>query len=487
MDRSGDLIAGKWRLISSLGNGGAGSVYVAEHHNGKRVALKLLNREFAQDGEVRKRFLFEPIATNRVRHRGVVSVHDDGVTTEGLPFFIMDLVEGETLEQIVEREGPLHSAAALALAAELLDILVAVHAAGVVHLDVKPSNVLISKTGQVFLLDFGVARVAEGPNFNRDGLSVGTPMFMSPEQANADWTTVDERSDLWGVGAVVRYALTGKCLRTGTTLEEVMKEAREKPVSSARNLGLSPVLSSWLNRALAFRPERRFACAQSMLRALEQMRGQLHLGNPALAQQHNGPPASVPVRPRSRLRAASGACAVALLLPAVTGLVVSLVSLPAASNEASLSSAEVASPAAPTLNMSPVVLSAGDSSRAAQPHPAPPSPTVPPAPSPAPVPTPAPTPSNPPVPVRHLGKPSRVVYPRPSASQDDVLASRGIVSSSGLLVVVRSNRDDVVDETVAATRNPRALPSSGLPNSEVESPTSSAAEELEVDPLAHRL
>src|SRR5262245_4136482 len=158
-DRLGRWIKQKYRLDSLLGVGGMATVYAAKHRNGARIALKILHAEFAREEGVKARFLREGYVANKVDHTGVVKILDDDETEQGEPFLVMELLEGETLQQLWKRRSrKVPVSEALHIATEVLDTLVPFHELNIVHRDLKPANIFITHEGQVKLLDFGVAQ-----------------------------------------------------------------------------------------------------------------------------------------------------------------------------------------------------------------------------------------------------------------------------------------------------------------------------------------
>src|SRR5262249_15491612 len=157
-----------------------------------------------------ERFLREGYVANKVKHPGVVAVLDEDRAEDGVPFLVMELLEGETWAQRLVREARVPWTDAFHIADGMLDALVAAHAAGIVHRDLKPENVFLTREGAVKLLDFGIARLDElHPSRvgTEIGITMGTPGFMPPEQARGRWDEVDARSDLWAVGATVFRAI----------------------------------------------------------------------------------------------------------------------------------------------------------------------------------------------------------------------------------------------------------------------------------------
>lgn len=500
-DRTGEVIAGKWRLDRALGVGGAGAVYAAVHQNGKRVAIKVLHPELVQDADVKARFLFEPSVTNRIRHPGVVSIHDDGVTPDGSPFFVMDLLEGETLEDRVEKQGALSLSVAVGITLQVLDVLVAVHGQGIVHLDIKPSNIFLAPDGRVYLLDFGVARVSEGPRWTQPGIAIGTPMFMAPEQANADWGRVDERCDLWGVAAVMRYALTARYLRSGSSVEQVMVQARSQAVTPAASLGIVAPMAAFLDRALAFRPQQRFGSALVMRHTLGSIWTRLaaklspdaevitkaSAGVKLLpAPTTTGAPVSSGILAGRTNKRSKAAWAVMLLLPSALA-VAGYGRSHAADPTEQIAASGASEPPTPTLPPMPSV-----------PRPPAPVPSVPPVPTPTPTPAPSPI-----APTRHL--PHAVVSAvsergggaghnefgaaRPSFRAGRAEPSAGGAGSLGTQHDPMARRGGGVSaQTLTASTEPasleRRLPSAGL--DPIATTAANASHVLE-DPLAARL
>ncbi|MBK8251254.1 MAG: serine/threonine protein kinase [Polyangiaceae bacterium] len=265
----------KWRLDALLGVGGTAAVYAATHHNRSRVALKILHRELAVIPELRTRFLREAYVANSVEHEGAVGVIDDQLSEEGEPVLIMQLLDGQSLDVLQAKRGILPVDEALHYADQILSVLAAAHARGVVHRDIKPQNVFITHAGVVKVLDFGVARLFDGSaSMTATGVLVGTPAFMPPEQAGGRTADIGPRSDLWAVGATVFNLLTGRFVHEA---ENVQQHTVRAAVIPARSLGtlrpdLPKPLVGWVDKALAFQVENRFASALEMQVALAHVR-----------------------------------------------------------------------------------------------------------------------------------------------------------------------------------------------------------------------
>jgi serine/threonine-protein kinase len=269
------------------------AVYGAVHRNQNRVAIKMLHPEQSLDAVVRTRFLREGYVANSVEHSGAVRVQDDGITDDGAAFLVMELLEGETLEDRRDRlGGRLPVAEVLALVEQLLDVLEAAHARGVVHRDLKPDNLFLTTRGEVKVLDFGIAHLRQADHAGSGGTSVGTfmgtPSFMPPEQARARWDLVDARSDLWAVGAVMFTLLSGRLVHEAETVSEQLVLAVQAPAPRLRSMAedVPDYVGAIVDRALSYEKEQRFQNAQEMALAVRQ------------ALPHAGPPSPVRAEPK---------------------------------------------------------------------------------------------------------------------------------------------------------------------------------------------
>jgi serine/threonine protein kinase len=206
----GALVPGtRYRVVSLLGAGGMGSVYEVEHVElGKRFVLKALLASLSGRDDLSLRLRNEQRALGRLEHPNIVGVTDAGVTSHGVPFFVMERLEGETLGACLKRRKRLPIVEALEIAAYILDGLAAAHQIGVVHRDIKPQNVFLLRDSFPKILDFGVAKMKDAENvITRRGIAVGTPRYMSPEQASGD--PVDGRSDIYAVGLLLFECIAG--------------------------------------------------------------------------------------------------------------------------------------------------------------------------------------------------------------------------------------------------------------------------------------
>jgi serine/threonine protein kinase len=268
--RVGTLLNEKWRIDSLLGIGGMAAVYGATHRNGKRAALKVLHAELVADPSLVARFLREGYLANKVEHPGVVSVLDDAHAEDGSPYLVMELLDGYSLERHTQTPAnALQLSQVLKITDELLDVLAAAHAKGIVHRDIKPANLFLTRDGKVKVLDFGIARLAETSNeggLTQTGAAIGTPSYMPPEQARGKWTEVDARTDLWAVGATMLALLLGQRPRRADTVQEELFVAMTAPMPSTSSLCPHvPVdVARAIDCAVAFEREQRFPDATAM-------------------------------------------------------------------------------------------------------------------------------------------------------------------------------------------------------------------------------
>ena len=267
--RVGTALNAKWTIDALLGVGGMGAVFAATHRNGTRGAVKVLHVEFAREGSIRERFLREGKIANRVVHPASVPVFDDDVTDRGEPFLVMELLQGDTFGRILKRKGrKLGVEDTFRIFEVVLDLLAKCHVHGIVHRDIKPANIMITKEGQVKVLDFGIARLREpgdGVEATRAGTALGTPSYMAPEQA-IGVEGVDGRADLFSVGACVYTALSGERLNKGRNeTESFLLAATQAAPSLARVMpDLPPEIVAFVDKSLAFDRESRFQDAAAM-------------------------------------------------------------------------------------------------------------------------------------------------------------------------------------------------------------------------------
>jgi serine/threonine protein kinase len=270
-ERIGTVLKGKYRVDRVLGSGGMATVYAVTHRNEKRLAVKMLHPEISNRSDLQERFLREGYLANSVKHPGTVAVLDDDTTDDGAAFLVMELLEGGGVEEIWEANArSLPPRAVLALAHQVLDVLAAAHARGIVHRDIKPANLFLTNERKVKVLDFGIARLRE-PSFDSQnpthtGMLLGTPAFMAPEQAMAESREIDAQSDLWAVGATLFTLLTGELVHTAANAQQLMVRAATSKARSLATVAPSTAESIVLlvDRALAFEKKDRWPDASAM-------------------------------------------------------------------------------------------------------------------------------------------------------------------------------------------------------------------------------
>ena len=263
-------LSDRYELGEILGFGGMSEVHLARDLRLHRdVAVKVLRADLARDPSFYLRFRREAQNAAALNHPAIVAVYDTGeaVTPSGpLPYIVMEYVDGVTLRDIVHKDGPMPPRRALEVIADACQALNFSHQHGIIHRDVKPANIMISKTGAVKVMDFGIARaIADGGNsVTQTSAVIGTAQYLSPEQARGE--PVDPRSDVYSLGCVLYEVLTGHPPFVGDTPVSVAyQHVREDPVPpSQRRPGISPELDAVVLKALAKNPDNRYQSAAEM-------------------------------------------------------------------------------------------------------------------------------------------------------------------------------------------------------------------------------
>jgi serine/threonine-protein kinase len=286
--RVGTWLRGKWRLDKVLGAGGMATVFAATHRNGLHVAVKMLHAELSALPDARRRFVNEGYAANAIGHSGVVTVLDDDVDDDGSIFLVMELLDGESVEDRREHAGgALGPREVLSIADQVLDVLALAHAKGVVHRDLKPENLFLMRDGRLKVVDFGLARLLELTGDARltatDAGTMGTPAFLPPEQARGRWQDIDGRTDLWALGATMFTLLTGRCVHEAGTVNEALAAAITRPAPPLRTVApkAPKALAAIVDRALAMNPIDRYQDARAMQSATRQALAALPDGDDA--------------------------------------------------------------------------------------------------------------------------------------------------------------------------------------------------------------
>lgn len=319
--RVGVTIKGKWKVESLLGVGGMAAVYAAAHRNGQRAALKILHQDFAREKTICDRFLREAYVSNKVNHAATVQVLDDDMTEQGEPFLIMELLLGETVRDAWKKCGRTMSIGrVLQICERVVDCLASCHAINVIHRDLKPANIFITEDGEIKVLDFGVAQMRDATSERTaTGTALGTPAYMSPEQAMGLVDQLDGRADLFSVGAMMHALITGHRINNGRTEQEALVMAATKPVPSVARIApqLPLELIKSVDRALAWDRRNRFQDAREMQKTLlELMRAQATLPllakpPPRLEEIAAPPPPQIYVDMQAQVAAQSGLAATA--------------------------------------------------------------------------------------------------------------------------------------------------------------------------------
>jgi serine/threonine-protein kinase len=285
----GRIIGEKYRVGRAIGTGGMGTVWEGVHTTlGTRVAIKFIKPQFAEQPEARARFEIEARAAAKLKTKHAVHVYDYGVTAEGLPYIVMEFLEGESLSDAIIARGSLPATEVGQIIGQAARALTKAHAAGIVHRDLKPDNIFLARTDEpveglpyvVKLVDFGIAKIFEeapqpgssprpmgGPT--REGTVIGTPNFMAPEQL-AVGGAPGPLTDLWSLGACTFAAMTGRLPFEGDVLGDIVLKvcAAPIPAPSKVNPNVPPGFDAWFARACSRDPAKRFQSAEELAQAL---------------------------------------------------------------------------------------------------------------------------------------------------------------------------------------------------------------------------
>jgi len=264
----GTIVDGRYRIVSRLGSGGMADVYCAEDQQlGRRVALKVLYRRFAEDQEFVERFRREASSAAGLQHQHVVSVYDRG-EFDGTYWIAMEYLEGRSLKRLIQDEGPLAPERAVDLAIQILRAARFAHRRGIIHRDLKPHNVIVDDEGRAKVTDFGIAR-AGASDMTQTGSIMGTAQYLSPEQAQGH--AVSAQSDIYSVGIILYEMLTGRVPFEGESAVTIaLKQVSEQPVAPSQlNPAVTPALEAVVMRALAKDPAQRYPDADAFIAALQ--------------------------------------------------------------------------------------------------------------------------------------------------------------------------------------------------------------------------
>ncbi len=284
----GDVVAGTYRVLALLGEGAMGAVYRAHHEQlGKDVAIKVMLPELAANPEYRSRFEREARVCAQLRHPGVVGVHDVGLTN-GCPYLVMDLLNGFSLRDLVERSGPLPLDRTLHIAAQIADALVAAHEVRLVHRDLKPDNIMIEEGERPVIVDFGLAFIDSGlaatGRMTEHGIVMGTPNYISPEQARA--TGVGTAADIYSLGCIMFEMLTGAPPFTSEGFAVLLAEHMfvEAPRLASRGITAPVAVEEMIAAMLAKEPAQRPLARAVHAFMIDIVAGHLGVAKPRVAR-----------------------------------------------------------------------------------------------------------------------------------------------------------------------------------------------------------
>lgn len=270
MIMSGQIIGHRYRVAELIGTGGMSHVYRAINlANRRTVAVKVLKEEYINDAEFLRRFEREAKAVLHLSHDNIVRAYDVG-EADGLPYIVLEYVEGQTLKQIVSENGPMPARLAVSMVLQVLEALSAAHSAGIIHRDVKPQNVIVTPMGKCMLTDFGIAREVDANTITFAGNTIlGSVHYLSPEQAKGK--PVSEGSDLYSAGIMLYELLTGRVPFDGdNSVAIALMQINDAPVPPIRlNPKIPPSLNDVVMRALNKNLEQRYSSAQEMSKQLK--------------------------------------------------------------------------------------------------------------------------------------------------------------------------------------------------------------------------
>src|SRR5271166_5824480 len=282
------LVAGKYEVLRRIGRGGMGSVWEGRHASlGNRVAIKFIEKEYAESPEARSRFVTEARAAATIQSKHAIQIFDHGVTEDGRPYMVMELLVGEPLDKRLDRLGSISLEETARMIVHVCRALQRAHDAGIIHRDLKPENIFLVRSEDdddeiAKVLDFGIAKIKPPPgedgltSSTKTGAVLGTPYYMSPEQARG-LRNLDHRSDLWSLGVIAYKCVTGVLPFDGESVGDLLVKICTSPVpvpsATFPEQNLPASFDAWFARALEREPSARFGSASELAEALTMAAG----------------------------------------------------------------------------------------------------------------------------------------------------------------------------------------------------------------------
>jgi eukaryotic-like serine/threonine-protein kinase len=275
------LVADKYEVLHLIGRGGMGSVWEGRHTSlGTKVAIKFIDPEFADSKEAQTRFVTEARAAATLHSKHAIQIFDHGLTSDGRPYMVMELLTGEPLDKRIDRLGAISLQETARILGQVCRALHRAHASGIIHRDLKPENIFLVRTPDeddevAKVLDFGIAKIKVAPgeqgltSSTKTGAVLGTPYYMAPEQARG-LRSIDTRADIWSLGVIAYKCVTGVLPFEGESVGDLLVKicTSPPPVPSLTVPGLPAAFDTWFARALEREPERRFQTASELAEAL---------------------------------------------------------------------------------------------------------------------------------------------------------------------------------------------------------------------------
>jgi serine/threonine-protein kinase len=295
------LVAGKYEVVRLIGRGGMGAVWEGRHASlGTRVAIKFIDQEYADSKEARSRFDTEARAAAALQSKHAIQIFDHGVTDDGRPYMVMEMLTGEPLDERLDRLRRIPLEDTARILAQVCRALQRAHDAGIIHRDLKPENIFLVRSPDdddeiAKVLDFGIAKIKQPPgeqglsSSTKTGAVLGTPYYMAPEQARG-LRSIDYRADLWSIGVIAYKCVTGILPFEGESVGDLLVKicTAPPPIPSLTLPGLPPAFDIWFARTMEREPQQRFSSASELAEALQLSAG-LSVRRPPMSSHHAGP------------------------------------------------------------------------------------------------------------------------------------------------------------------------------------------------------